>query len=251
MERDDFPGQRKSQPHAAVCSATRFVDAKEGLKDAYLVLLGNARPLVAHAQQYTVAFGEGADLHGRVGRAVANGVFGQVEQQSIDERVAADRLRVAFACKRNTLLFGKGRQVGDNFFDHRRQLDCVVAGNIAQLAHLEQRLCHARHSLGLLLQQTEQARCVGIGVGVLGAKQLNLGLHECEGRAQLVCRVARKLSLRRKSLVKTGNHVVKRRTAAPKLKGRVLADFCVGKVVGSYALDLRRKGVQRPQRMPV
>lgn len=52
-----------------------------------------------------------------------------------------------------------------------------------------------RHSLGLLLQQPEQARCIGIGVGVLSAKQLNLGLHERERRAQLVRRIARKLSL--------------------------------------------------------
>ena len=88
-----------------------------------------------------------------------------------------------------------------------------------------------------------------VDVGVLGAKQLNLGLHERKRRAQFVRRIARKLSLCGKSLVKAGNHVVKRRAAAPEFRGHVLADFCVGEVVGPHALDLRRKEAQRPQRM--
>ena len=158
-------------------------------------------------------------------------------------------MRVALTCKRDVFLLGKGRQVREYFFDHRRQVNRIVARDTAQLAHLEQGLCHVRHPLGLLLQQPEQARCIGVGVGVLGAKKLNLGLHERKWRAQLVRRIARKLSLCGKSLVKAGNHVVKRRAAAPEFRGHVLADFCVGEVVGPHALDLRRKEAQRPQRM--
>ena len=159
-------------------------------------------------------------------------------------------MRVALACERDALLLGKGRQVGKHFFDHRRQVNRIVAGDAAQLAHLEQGLCHVRHSLGLLLQQPEQTRCICIGVGVLGAKQLNLSLHERKRRAQLVRRIARKLFLCRKTFVKAGNHVVKRRAATPKLRGHIFADLCVGEVVGPHALDLRCKGTQRLQRMP-
>ena len=137
MERGDLPDERKPQAHAAICPAARFVDAKEGLEDARLVLLGNAQPLVAHAQQHAVVLVVGADLHGRAGCAVANGVFGQVEQQSIDQRVAANHLRFALARKHDALFLGKRRQVGEHFLDHRRQVNLVVAGNTAQLAHFK------------------------------------------------------------------------------------------------------------------
>ena len=107
-----------------------------------------------------------------------------------------------------------------------------------------------RHSLGLLLQQLEQTSRVSVDAGVLGTKQFNLGLHERERRAQFMRRIARKLPLRRKTLVKAGNHVVKRRAAAPEFGRHVFTDLCVGEVVGSHTLDLRRKGAQRLQRTP-
>ena len=141
-------------------------------------------------------------------------------------------MRVALTCKRDVFLLGKGRQVREYFFDHRRKVNRIVARDTAQLAHLEQGLCHVRHPLGLLLQQPEQARCIGVDVGVLGAKQLNLGLHERKWRAQLVRRIARKLSLCGKSLVKAGNHVVKRRAAAPEFRGTSSLIFVSARLSG-------------------
>ena len=199
-------------------------------------------------QAYAIALLAGRKANHRIGTAVANGVFGQVENRAVYEGVAADHHRSAVVYEGDSLALGKRGEVGTDLLEQRGQLDCVVAGNRTKLAHFKQGFRHLRHAPGLLLQKLEKLGHLEGGIGVLDLIQLHLRLHQRKRRAQLVRGVARELPLRCKTLVKAGDHVVERGAELLELRQHVLGDLHLGQVVWLHLFNLRGEIPQRPKR---
>ena len=95
MEIGDLPHQRKSQPHAAVLPAAGLIHPEEGLEDAPLKFLRNAAAGVGNADQEFFRLLCDVDPHRAARAVVLDGVLRQVEDQPIDQRVAAGHNAVA------------------------------------------------------------------------------------------------------------------------------------------------------------
>ena len=228
--------------------AARLVHAEKRLENALPVCLRDAGTVVTDADLYIPVRLADRDAHRPVRPAVTDGVFGQVEQQPVQQRVAAGKHSAAVGLQHDALLLGKRREIGEDLLDHGRELDPVVTGHGAQLTHLQQDLRHLRHTLRLLLQQAQKRRRFGRDVRVLSGKQLKLRLHQRKRRAQLVRSVTRELPLRREARVQAVDHTVERAAEALKLRQHVLADLALRQIARLNAFHLRCKAAQRTQR---
>ena len=95
MEIGDLPHQRKSQPHAAVLPAAGLVHPEEGLENTALILLRDAAAGVGNADQDFFRLLCDVDPHRAARAVVLDGVLRQVEDQTVDQRVAAGHNAVA------------------------------------------------------------------------------------------------------------------------------------------------------------
>ena len=75
---DDFPHQRKSQAYAAVFSASGFIHTKEGLKNTFSVLFGDAVTCIRNRNNKLIVFVRYGNIHCTVKTVVAYSVFGQI-----------------------------------------------------------------------------------------------------------------------------------------------------------------------------
>ena len=97
MKIGNLPHQRKPQSRAAVLPAAGLVHAEEWLEDALLILLRDAADLVRSR-------GLG-DVYKRQAWAIVfDGIFCQVEEQPVDQRVAAGHDAVAIRRQRDAAL---------------------------------------------------------------------------------------------------------------------------------------------------
>ena len=249
MQRDDLPYQGQPESHAAVFPAPGFVHTEKRLKNAVSVLLRDAAAGIRDPDNGSPPFLGYRDMHRPVRTVIPDGIFGQIVEHSVDQRVAAGHNAVACAFKAYAVPLCKRRKVGEDLLRHRSQLYAVGARHRPKRAHLQQRFCHLRHPFGLLTQQAEKIRRFRQYLGMLCGKQLKLCLHQGERRAQLVGCVSGKLPLRGKALVKAVEHLVERPAELPELRQDVLVDLHIRQIVRLNLFHLRGKRAQRLQRM--
>ena len=95
MELGDLPHQREPQPRAAVFAAAGFVHPEEWLEDTALTLLRDAAAGVGDAEQELLRLLSDRNPHRAARPVVLDGVLRQVEDQPVDQRVAAGHNAVA------------------------------------------------------------------------------------------------------------------------------------------------------------
>ena len=109
---------------------------------------------------------------------VLDGVFGQIEEQPVNERVASGQHTVAVMRQRDFILFRQWFEISEYLLDHRGQLNPVVPRRCLQTVHLKKGLCHLRQPLDLLPQKRKKFRGLRQNLRMLVGEKLYLRLHE-------------------------------------------------------------------------
>ena len=104
MEIGDLPYQRKPQPYAAVLPAAGLIHPEEGLEDAPPILLRNAVASVGNADQELFRLLRDADPHRAARPVVLDSILRQVEDQPVDQCIAAGHNTVALRRQRDAEL---------------------------------------------------------------------------------------------------------------------------------------------------
>ena len=149
--------------------------------------------------------------------------------------------------KGNSAFFCQRGKICEDFLHHRPQLHRFIPGHLLQAAHFQQGLCHLGQPLCLLLQKPEKLRRFRQHIGMLGAEQLQLGLHQRQRCAQLVGSISRELLLGDKGVVQPIQHLIEGAAQLPQLRQHILMDLHIRQVVQLHLLHLGGKAVQRPE----
>ena len=150
VEIGDLPHQRKPQSRAAVLPAAGLVHAEEWLEDALLILLRDAAAGVGDTDPELFRLLCDANPHRAAWAIVFDGIFRQVEEQPVDQRVAAGHDAVAIRRQRDAALICQRREVCEDLLDHGRKLNPFVPRHLLQVAHFQQCFCHLSQPLRLL-----------------------------------------------------------------------------------------------------
>ena len=218
---------------------------EKGLEDTFPVLRRDAAPGIDHPDDQLAALLGDGDAHRPARAVIADGIFGQVEDQPVDQRIAAGQHPVALTFQRDALFLRQRHDILEDLLHHRGQLDTVGAGDGAQLAHLQKGLGHLGHALGLLPQKPQKIRRFRQHVGMLRRKQFQLRLHQRKRRPQLMGGVAGKLPLCGKALVQAVQHPVKGTAELLKFRQHLLIQLHFRQVIRLHLLHPCGKGMQR------
>ena len=189
-------------------------------------------------------------LHRAAGAIVFDGIFGQVEQQPVDQCIAAHHGGITAAFQCDVSFFRQRGKIGADLLQHGRKLDLILARHLLQVAHFQQSLGHLGQALGLLLQKAEKLCGFRLHLGMLGRKQLHLRLHQRQRRAQLVGGIAGKLPLGRKAVVQAFQHLVEGSAELPEFRQHILAELHVCQIVQLHFFGLCGKAAQRLEGVP-
>ena len=142
------------------------------------------------------------------------------------------------------LLFRQRRQVSTDLLHHGFQLNLLVPGQGLEAAHFQQGFGHLGQPLHLLFQGRQEGRCFRHHLRMLGREKLQLGLHQCQRRAQLMSGIAGKLLLGGKGTVQPLQHLIKGTAQLAKLRQSILIDAHVCQIVHLYFFYLSGKGAE-------
>ena len=244
MEVGDLPYQREPQSCATVFPAARLVHPEEGLEDTALIHLRDAAAGVGDAEQELFQLLSYRNLHRAARPVVLDSILRQIEDQPVDQCIAASHNSVTLRLQRNAVFLRQRGEVREDLLDHGGELDLLVPRHLPQIAHFQQRSGHLGQPLRLLPLKGKKLHRLWPHIGMLRGKQLQLRLHQRQRRAQLVGSVAGELPLGGKSVVQPLQHLVERAAQLPELRNSVLIDPHIGKIVQLHLLHLRGKAAQ-------
>ena len=104
VEIGDLPHQRKSQSRAAVLAAAGLVYPEEGLEDTVLILLRDAAAGVGDAEQELFQLLSDRNPYRAARPVVLDSILRQVEDQPVDQCIAAGHNAVALRRQRDAEL---------------------------------------------------------------------------------------------------------------------------------------------------
>ena len=117
MQVCDLPYQGKSQPCSAILPAAGLVYPEKGLEDAALKFLRDAPPGVGNAKKKLLVSLRYQNPHQAAGAVVLDGVFRQIKEQAIDQRVAASQASIPLLFQPDAVFLRQRSQICKDFLD--------------------------------------------------------------------------------------------------------------------------------------
>ena len=137
MEIGDLPHQRKSQSSAAVLAAAGLVYPEEGLEDTALIHLRDAAAGVGNANDALFLPLRKLDPHRAAEAVVLDSILRQVEDQPVDQCIAAGHNAVTLRRQRDASLLRQRREICEDLLDHGVKLDSLIPCHLLQIAHFQ------------------------------------------------------------------------------------------------------------------
>ena len=179
MQQRDFAHKCKPQTHAAHLPASGFVHTKERFKDVLHAILRNPASSVGNLQNhiFVCLLHRNEDRSARL--VVFDGIFDQIKQQTINQRVAADHADfLTVLPERNLFFLREWREICQNFLRERRERDLVCSRYGLQIAHRQQGTDKRAQPIQLFHLKSGHLHGFRICVRVFLTKKLQLCLHE-------------------------------------------------------------------------